>query len=162
MTEIVKDKDYLSKPCELVKFGEALQIISFLREEIKNIDNALGLAANQIGINKQVFIIKRNDYWVGYSNPSIISKQDPFINLQEGCLSFPDIYINTIRYKKIVVIDGSEEKLELAGLEAVAFQHEQDHINGITFFERKIPDKYEKCFCGSGFKFKFCCMSKLK
>lgn len=161
MIEIVKDKELLSKPCEIASIHEAYEISSILLEEIKKIDNALGLAANQIGFNKQIFVIKteKNGYKLVY-NSKIIKKNHPFISKREGCLSFPEIYLDTIRYQEIYIEDAIGKDYYF-GYDALVFQHEQDHIDGVTFFERKVPEKYSPCFCGSNKKFKFCCMSKV-
>ena len=59
---------------------------------------------------------------------------------EEGCLSFPDTYYNVYRAKQIEAewqtMKGETEGAVLRGLEARCFQHELDHINGITFNQR--------------------------
>ena len=58
----------------------------------------------------------------------------------EGCLSFPDQFVNVSRPDKIDVIyedeEGKEHKIKLQGFPSRVFQHELDHLNGINFLER--------------------------
>jgi peptide deformylase len=110
---------------------------------------AMGLAANQIGINKQMCIVARvkpvKDSYevVGYAtltNPTIISEDGIKIRDYEGCLSFPDLYITVQRPTKLTVefndISGNRVQTEFTEFEARIAYHEVDHLNGITMLER--------------------------
>lgn len=96
-----------------------------------------GLAANQIGADLRIFVLNVNSFDV-YINPQILQKRSlaPFFG--EGCLSFPNEILCTRRYEEIVIrADNCEEKT-LTGLEAIAFQHELDHLDGIIMHDRSI------------------------
>ena len=102
----------------------------------------LGLAANQIGITKRFFAIGHESFDV-FKKPAIIYKPvlvsaDEEQELgQEGCLSFPGLLLQVSR-PRIIMVRYQNNKGEfllsrLEGLEARCFQHELDHLNGITF-----------------------------
>ena len=62
------------------------------------------------------------------------------IEVEEGCLSFPDLYKNVVRHEKVTVeytdIDGKRKKINAKDIEAVVLQHEIDHLDGIVFLDR--------------------------
>ena len=103
-----------------------------------------GLSANQIGMNIRAFAMIRdieyNDVIVCF-NPRIISRSDDCVWCEEGCLSFPDQFINVHRPDKIVVKyedeEGKEHKIKLEGFPSRVFQHEYDHLEGIDFAQRQ-------------------------
>ena len=103
-----------------------------------------GLSANQIGMNIRAFAMIRdieyNDVIVCF-NPRIISRSDDCVWCEEGCLSFPDQFINVHRPDKIVVKyedeEGKDHKISLSGFASRVFQHEFDHLNGIDFTQRQ-------------------------
>ena len=102
-----------------------------------------GLAANQIGMDIRAFAmirdIEHNEVMVCF-NPCIIKKYNKCVEFEEGCLSFPDQFINVSRPDKIDVMyedeDGKEHKIKLEGFPSRVFQHEHDHLDGINFLER--------------------------
>lgn len=106
--------------------------------------NGIGLAANQIGIDMQLAVISINDREKRKSinivmiNPVIISMEGEIIE-EEGCLSFPGIFLKIKRYKNVVVRALNEKGLPVEikgdGLLSRALQHEIDHLNGITFID---------------------------
>lgn len=161
---ILKDESALREVCEEVSIDEGLQIGSLLISELEKSKNGIGLAAPQIGIHKRVFVIKKNERDIPkiFINPKILKKEEPFLNKDEGCLSFPNTFINTIRYRKLQVIDDLTQKsYELNELDAICFEHENDHLDGVIMFDRKEPNTYDLCFCDSGKKYKFCHYGKL-
>ena len=103
-----------------------------------------GLSANQIGMDIRAFAMIRdieyNDVIVCF-NPRIISRSDECVWCEEGCLSFPDQFINVYRPDKIIVKyedeEGKDHKISLSGFAARVFQHEFDHLNGIDFTQRQ-------------------------
>lgn len=132
--EIVTDKKVLSLPCEEVKCINSVQHV------IKNlIDtaqahkwNCAGLAANQIGYDVRVIVVKIGCKFRHFVNPSFVPMGRLKIS-KEGCLSFPGKVSETKRYS-IIIAKGSgkkTKKMKLTGIEAIAFQHEIDHLNGI-------------------------------
>ena len=103
-----------------------------------------GLSANQIGMDIRAFAMIRdieyNDVIVCF-NPRIISRSNDCVWCEEGCLSFPDQFINVHRPDKIIVKyedeDGKDHKISLSGFASRVFQHEFDHLNGIDFTQRE-------------------------
>jgi peptide deformylase len=118
--------------------------------------HAAGLAAPQIGLNRRFFglLTKKKDEVKIYINPKIEAaygervkpvmifedgKEETFL---EGCLSFPDLFGVVKRFLKL---EGSWEEIEkgklvrkkgkLEGIEAIAFQHESEHLDGILFVD---------------------------
>ncbi len=144
---IVKDRKALSKPCrpcdDLIT-GE--MIGKKLLEVLEKTKDGAGLAANQIGIDSRVAVVsvpRRKP--IVLVNPEIIGKFKK-ITFQEGCLSFPGDYILTERYANILVkADNHSKALNFSAeeniLECVCVQHEIDHLDGITMFDRQIKEK---------------------
>jgi peptide deformylase len=103
----------------------------------------VGLAATQIGVPLQVFVIdvaeenEPSDLRV-FINPEIVNKEDKIV-WSEGCLSFPGITEDVERSAKVVVraMDREGKTFELAaeGLLAVAIQHEYDHLQGVLMID---------------------------
>ena len=103
----------------------------------------IGISANQIGIWERVFAmirdIEHNEIIVCF-NPRIIKSYTEEVEMEEGCLSYPDIFLKIKRPDKIVVkyedIDKKKHKMKLEGLASRVFQHEYDHMEGIDFTQR--------------------------
>ena len=108
-------------------------------------EHGMGLAANQIGITKRFFAIGHESFdtfkkhaiiW----NPQVINFSEEKIIDLEGCLSFKDIFVKVERPKQIEVqyetTQGKTEFAKLDGMESKCFQHELDHLDGITFNKR--------------------------
>jgi len=103
--------------------------------------NGVGLAANQVGLNGRIFVMKpKSGKPYAVINPTIegvsaTSKLDV-----EGCLSFPNLFLYVNRPDKIDVnfldIEGKNVTMLLEDLEARIFLHEFDHLEGITFDTR--------------------------
>lgn len=108
----------------------------------------LGLAATQVGSDLAVFIVKEPDKneIIPVINPKIIKKEGKE-KREEGCLSFPELYLDIERATRIrmvfVDIEGKEKELELEGILARAAQHEIDHLNGILIIDRISRTKRE-------------------
>ena len=106
--------------------------------------DGVGLSANQIGMDVRAFAMVRdveyNDVIVCF-NPRIVTRSDECVWCEEGCLSFPDQFINVQRPDKIIVKyedeEGKDHKISLSGLASRVFQHEFDHLNGIDFTQRQ-------------------------
>ena len=105
----------------------------------------VGLAANQVGILKQIVTInfedKENNKKANYIlfNPSIINYSKETIVMEEGCLSLPEQYADIERPKKITIeyIDENKQSItrEVDGYEARILQHEIDHLSGKLFVD---------------------------
>lgn len=108
--------------------------------------NGIGLAANQVGITKRVFAIQlANNRRLAMFNPRVISASEIKEEGEEGCLSFPNLYLKVLRPKEIVSEyfdkNGQSCTITLSGLEARCFLHELDHLNGVCFTENVSPLK---------------------
>ena len=121
-----------------------------------NLRPGMGLAAPQIGINKQFFVVcheyddgKFNDYVV--VNPKMVSHSEELIYASEGegCLSVNrDVDGIIPRYARVTVegfdTEGKKVKFRVREELAIAFQHEMDHLNGILFYDYIDPKNPHK------------------
>ena len=106
--------------------------------------NGVGLSANQIGINERVFIMVKdleyNEILTCF-NPRILKQSSKTCIMEEGCLSYPDEFLEIKRSETVVVKDEDEQKVDhkikLVGFAARVFLHEFDHMQGINFTERE-------------------------
>lgn len=114
--------------------------------------NGMGLAANQIGITKRFFAIGHESFDVFQKpaiiyNPVLVSADDEQEVAQEGCLSFPGVLLQVSRARTVMVRyqnnKGEFLLSRLTGLEARCFQHELDHLDGITFDKRVSKLKWD-------------------
>ena len=112
----------------------------------------IGLAANQVGITKRFFAIGYESFDVFQKpviiwNPLIVRSSDEFVEDVEGCLCFPGIWVKVKRPKKVTVrwqnLKGETLMQHLDGIESKCFQHELDHIDGITFNTRVSKLKWD-------------------
>lgn len=118
-------EDFLRQSSLEVELEEGIEIAQTLEEELEKSHNGIGLSAPQIGILKRVVVLKTSNYgFLRLINPTIESFEKPFINPNEGCLSFPGVWIDTIRYNSIVVKDDLNGQQELNNFGAVVAQHE--------------------------------------
>ena len=143
---IIKDKTKLKEKCSPVSIKEGEEIGVRLLHELRESENGIGLAANQIGINKRVCVVNVKEPLV-LINPKIVEKSKEQFVFPEGCLSFPDSKIKTTRHQDIVVeADNHKGQLSFSAnskdindaFECVCVQHEIDHLDGITMFEREF------------------------
>ncbi len=162
MNMIITSEKDLRQVCESVSLEEGKKIAKQLSDVLEKTSNGVALAAPQIGIYKRVFVVKTHTGIQSFINPVIVHKSNPFINYQEGCLSFPGKRIDTIRYNNVGVQDDLNGEQLYTNFAAVAVQHEYYHLDGKLMFDFQKPKPYEKCFCESGNKFKFCCWPNLK
>ena len=91
---IIKDKNKLQEKCSPVSIKEGEEIGVRLLHELRESENGIGLAANQIGINKRVCVVNVKEPLV-LINPKIVEKSKEQFIFPEGCLSFPDSKIKT-------------------------------------------------------------------
>ena len=105
--------------------------------------NGVGLSANQIGIEERVFVMMIDidaQETITCFNPKIIKESKDEVVMEEGCLSYPELFLEISRPAIIVVKyedEGKEmQKRQLTGYYARIFQHEYDHMEGIDFTNR--------------------------
>lgn len=188
--KIVTDENFLRQPCKPVTKDDDLEELYMkLFQALIESDDGIGLAANQIGIQKAACIINVNtpEFLI---NPRIVDSSGE-VQYVESCLSFPGKSVKTKRFRDVVVefdeiIYSNDEmslgtrrirasfgptespdrnELDKGLLECVAVQHELDHLNGKTMFDRQLKPvetgkkigRNDPCPCGSGKKYKKCC-----
>jgi len=105
-------------------------------------NEGIGLAAPQIGIGKQIIVVRNDKDIIKLINPVILRKEGKE-EAKEGCLSLPDIYVD-VKRSAYISVEGKNEKLETViieaeGLTARVLQHEIDHLNGILIIDYASP-----------------------
>ena len=105
--------------------------------------NGVGLSANQIGIEERVFVMMvdlETQETITCFNPKIIKESKDEVVMEEGCLSYPELYLEISRPSSIIIKyeDEGKNKIKnkLEGFIARVFQHEYDHMEGIDFTQR--------------------------
>ena len=115
-------------------------------------EDGVGLAANQIGSEARVFVLNTTPSEeqatpVVFINPVVLDQEGEVLD-EEGCLSFPELYVNIKRPQKVRVYAKSLYNegfvLDLSGILARAVMHEMDHLNGVLFIERAEATEKEK------------------
>ena len=144
---IITEMTKLQTLCEEVKtVKEGEEIGVQLLKELTESENGIGLAANQVGINKRVCVINVKEPLV-LVNPKIVEQSSEQFMFAEGCLSFPGQHVRTGRFTEVTVeADNHEGKLKFSAdsedindaFECACVQHEIDHLDGITMFDRSV------------------------
>lgn len=132
--EIISDQFVLKQKSTLAT-SEDLPIIDDLIDTIvAHKDRCVGIAANMIGIHKQIIVVEDNNHYLAMLNPKIIKTSNNMYTCQEGCLCHHGTK-ETKRYEKIKVeyMDQCFKKKikTFSGFTAQIIQHEIDHCNGI-------------------------------
>ena len=111
--------------------------------------DGIGLAAPQVGIKARVFVMGHRDFpdaAQAFFNPIVLAHVDELEDIEEGCLSFPGIYVKIKRPKKIRVrwqnSKGEWQEDEFDGYNCKCFLHELDHLEGVVFQDRVSPLKW--------------------
>ena len=104
----------------------------------------VGLAANQIGIQRRLFVYDIGDGPLAIINPKIVESDGEFTH-EEGCLSVPGLSWEITRPDEIYLVgldlDGNEISIETDEFEGRVLQHELDHLDGILLVERLDEDQ---------------------
>lgn len=161
----------ISIPCENATIEEAEEIWANLEASLDD-KVGFGLTANQIGVNKRVGFIRYAGKDYKLLNTRIVEEGAATIIYGEGCLSIPGKTVNTERCHTITIEDEILGRIQLTmskdGLLPIIFQHEIDHMDGKTILDRKRQPicrngskigRNQPCFCGSGKKYKKCCLN---
>lgn len=103
----------------------------------------VGLAAPQVGVNKRIIIVDPHGKGPRvYINARITSLSPGMVDSPEGCYSVPGIWGTVKRHKKahLKALDrqGNKVTMKVSGFEAIVFQHEIDHTDGILFIDRDV------------------------
>ena len=139
------------KAAEIQTFDqEAKELIANLMDTVLADEHHIGLAATQIGVLLRAFVIRPLEMqedghhtWGEaklYVNPKIVSRSEETEVMDEGCLSLPDLR-GVVERPIRIEVEAQNEKGEkftetLEGYPARQFMHENDHLNGVLFFDR--------------------------
>lgn len=143
--EIKKFKDpVLRKKCQKVrKIDEGVRKLIVDMVQTMGRGQGVGLAAPQVGVLKRIIVVQtdlKGQRILALINPKITKKGSGKEKGEEGCLSFPGIFLEIKRAKEVEIealdINGKEIKFKAQGFLARVFQHEIDHLNGVLFFDR--------------------------
>lgn len=170
---ITNNEAALRVMCEPVSLDEVGALVETLEKELEYANrlgkNGIGLAAPQIGIAKDIAIVRLPKVSFNLINARLVQGYDPAIFTDEGCLSFPGRLEDTMRYQEVVIANNLTEphSFVATGFIAVVCQHELDHLSSTLFIDRKVAKPVpvvrvakvgpnEPCSCGSGKKYKKC------
>jgi len=147
---IGENAEILRKKCEIVTdFDENLANLLVEMEETMLYEDpetgliGVGLAANQVGISKRIFLIttnvgqKKEGKVIAIINPEILELSQDEVEMEEGCLSLPNVYGKVVRPSKVKAkwqnLAGNWCEKKLEGWDARIFLHEFDHLEAIMF-----------------------------
>ena len=138
MNLVYAPADILKKPT--ISVDDDMDNVVKLAEQMHTLmiqNNGIGLAAPQVNIDKSFFIIGDKTRYKLAVNPKIIETSKEQTLMTEGCLSFPGLFLKVLRPLNCVVeyVNNKGETVneKLEGMMSRVFQHETDHLNGITF-----------------------------
>ena len=138
MNLVYAPADILKKPT--ISVDDDMDNVVKLAEQMHTLmiqNNGIGLAAPQVNIDKSFFIIGDKTRYKLAVNPKIIETSEEKVLMTEGCLSFPGLFLKVLRPLNCVVeyVNNKGETVneKLEGMMSRVFQHETDHLNGITF-----------------------------
>ena len=131
---IMRDVLFLGQKSEPAT-KEDIQVGRDLQDTLKaHREGCVGMAANMIGVKKNIIIVNLGLMDMVMFNPRIIKKDTPY-KTEEGCLSLEGVR-ETTRFQNIEVeyydFNWSKQKIKLSGWTAQICQHEIDHCNGIV------------------------------
>lgn len=110
--------------------------------------NGMGISANQVGLPHRVFVMNTSPQMMVCFNPKIVDTSEEQVVLDEGCLSYPGLFVKIRRPKHVRVRfqtpNGEMTTQKYTGMTARVFQHEMDHMEGIDFLSRASEFHKEK------------------
>ena len=144
-TLIPENHSLLHNPVKKCSYNLDRSKLSYTLTENMFHYNGVGLSANQIGIDERVFVMISDmdtQETITCFNPKIVKESKDTIVMEEGCLSYPELFLEIPRPSSVVVKYEDEgkkiHKERLIGFIARIFQHEYDHMEGIDFTQRSI------------------------
>lgn len=136
------------KPVDLAQVTrEQLLEITNKMLEVMHANQGLGISANQCGLSDRIIVIDLNGKSpIRLVNPELINTSNKTNRVQEGCLSFPTVYVDRERPESCSVnyydpADGLMKNIDCHGLLARCVQHEIDHLNGVSMIDAISPLK---------------------
>lgn len=139
------DDEILRKKCKEVQVvdDKIRQMLDDMMDTLHQTENGAALAANQVGILKRLVVIDYCEYFLKLVNPQIVG----YSGVQEcieGCLSFPNRFVKTIRPQKVTVqaLNENGEEIMITGENEMAkcFCHEIGHLDGEVFLDKAIEE----------------------
>ncbi len=135
--------------------NEIIELITNMSDTMRNA-NGIGLAANQVGANRSIFIVDLSNVEeheefkpLVFINPKIVKHSEEQTVFEEGCLSIPDIRGDVERPGAITIeyqdAELKEQTMDADNLLARVIQHEYDHLLGILFTDL-VDDEMKKRF----------------
>lgn len=139
LTTKCENFDFSNPPFDPIEFAQKL--VHFMYE-----NNGIGLAANQVGVPYRVFAMRGSpENYVCY-NPKIVQESEQTIVLEEGCLTYPGLFVKVKRPQFLRVRfstpNGDTRTETFTNMTARTFQHELDHLDGIIFYNK--ANKYHR------------------
>lgn len=136
----VEPFDFKNPPID--PFVLSKQMLNFMRER-----EAVGLAANQVGLPYRMFVMEAGTPFAIF-NPKIVAISDDLVSLNEGCLTFPDLWLEVKRPEwvraRFTTPSGKTITEMFGGYHARVFLHEYDHLEGKVFTWKVTPRELEK------------------
>ncbi len=134
-----------STPIERERIDDRLRQLAADMAETMYEEPGIGLAAPQVGVHKRL-IVMDTEWSEGERNlrvllnPEVVSSSGQTVSKGEACLSVPDFSADVERAERVVVrartLEWEELEFDCGGLEAICFQHEIDHLDGILYIDR--------------------------
>ncbi len=132
---------------------EIRQLVTDLIDTMREGPGSVGVAAPQIGVSLRVCVVDVSNSKLGRENnhglmvlvnPEIVAREGGAV-MREGCMSVPDYTGEVERATSITLrfldAEGAQQEVEASGFEAVALQHELDHLDGVLFLDRIVSLK---------------------
>lgn len=124
--------------------GKVARLVDDMFDVLYTSESGIGLAAPQIGVQKQIFVWDMEDQPMVVINPEIVESSGEWV-YDEGCLSIPGLYVEILRPNNVLMrgldLDGHTVEIEAEELAGRLFQHELDHLNGVLMFDRMTPEQ---------------------
>ena len=129
-----------SRATPVKEFDESLKRLAEDMKRIMRENEGVGLAANQIGRLKRIFVAAYEDEEFAIVNPVIEERSEASEKDIEGCLSIPEIRVEVERSCAVTVSgkdpSGAPVRIKAEGILARIFQHEIDHLDGVLILDR--------------------------
>jgi peptide deformylase len=135
LMQAMEDFDFRNPPCD------PIELANNLIETMKHY-KGLGLSANQCGLPYRAFALWSADPLVIF-NPRVVDQTGEFVALEEGCLTYPNLYLKIKRPRAVKVryedAFGDTHTERYIGMTARGFLHEMDHLDGVIYTKRASP-----------------------
>lgn len=143
LKQVCQEFDFLNPPFDPIEFAKDL--VKMMYDH-----NAIGISANQVGVPYRVFALRAYPENFVCFNPKMVTPSEQEILLEEGCLSFPNLFVKIKRPQhcrvRFTMPNGDTRTDTFTGITARAFQHELDHLDGIVYYTRANDYHREQAF----------------